>query len=107
MKFHKNKAHLVASAFAFGREKLVPAMFKALITQMAITRKEAPSFYCYLERHMQVDEESHGPLALQMIDVFAAESSERMNEMLNAAKDALRERIALWDGVHEAIMATA
>ena len=104
MKFHKDKAHVVASAFAFGREKLVPAMFKALIERMAITREQAPAFYCYLERHMQVDEESHGPLALQMIDVFAERESSNMGEMLEAAKLSLQERILFWDGVLEAIV---
>ena len=37
-----NKPHVVAAAFALGREKIIPSMFRALLSKMNIGKEQAP-----------------------------------------------------------------
>ncbi|CAJ0951932.1 unnamed protein product, partial [Mesorhabditis belari] len=96
------KLHVVASAFTFGREDLIPLMFTGLLKDMnqKIGDGSLNSFIVYLERHIEVDGDEHGPMALQMVaEICGNERDPRWNEAIVAAKKALTARIALWDGV--------
>ena len=66
----------VAAAFTFGREDAIPEMFRGLIRQMARTESALNQFVWYLDRHIELDGDDHGPLALQMItDICGSDSS--------------------------------
>jgi hypothetical protein len=95
--------HCTASAFAFGREDLIPAMFGALLERMKISEAMAPNFYYYLKRHTQLDAETHGPLALQLVATLCDQNVQREQEAMRAAERALEARIAFWNGVEAAI----
>jgi len=97
------KAHCIAAAFALGREDIVPKMFKSLLGEIKITEIEAPTFHYYLNRHTELDEESHGPMAIRMMSRLCDGDSKRVDEALQAARNALQARIVFWDGVHRAI----
>ena len=97
------KAHCIAAAFALGREDIVPKMFKSLLGKIKITEIEAPIFHYYLNRHTELDEESHGPMAINMLSSLCDGDSKRVEEALQAARNALQARIIFWDGVHMAI----
>tara|TARA_B100000902_G_scaffold166009_1_gene160898 strand:- start:848 stop:1618 length:771 start_codon:yes stop_codon:yes gene_type:complete len=97
------KAHCIAAAFALGREDIVPKMFKSLLGKIKITEIEAPIFHYYLNRHTELDEESHGPMAISMMSSLCDGDSKRVEEALQAARNALQARIVFWDGVHMAI----
>ena len=97
------KAHCIAAAFALGREDIVPKMFKSLLGKIKITEIEAPIFHYYLNRHTELDEESHGPMAISMMSSLCDGDSKRVEEALQAARNALEARIVFWDGVHMAI----
>jgi len=97
------KAHCIAAAFALGREDIVPKMFKSLLGEIKITEIEAPTFHYYLNRHTELDEESHGPMAIRMMSRLCDGDSKRVEEALQAARNALQARIVFWDGVHRAI----
>src|SRR5260370_14832130 len=64
---HEQKDHCTASAFAFGREDLIPAMFRALHERMKITEIISPNFYYYIKRHTHLHAETHCPLPLQFV----------------------------------------
>ncbi len=89
-----------AAAFALGREDAIPAMFRSLVRGLS---READGrldmFVWYLERHIEVDGEDHGPLALGMVSDLCGVNDALWAEAACAAEDALRARIALWDGV--------
>jgi hypothetical protein len=89
-----------AAAFALGREDAIPAMFRSLVRGLS---READgrldTFVWYLERHIEVDGDDHGPLALGMVVDLCGEDGKLWDEAAEAAEDALRARIALWDGV--------
>jgi len=91
------------SAFAFGREDLIPAMFGALLERMKISEVVAPNFHYYLKRHTQLDAETHGPLALQLVAALCCKNDHREQEAMNAAERALEARILFWDGVEAAM----
>jgi hypothetical protein len=97
------KPHVVAAAFSLGREHVIPAMFRALLGHMGVSASDAPAFHYYLERHIHLDEGSHAPLALRLLDVLCAGDPQRLAEAEAAAKAALGARIRFWDGVLAAI----
>jgi len=95
--------HRVATAFALGREGIVPGMFKSLLAEMKITEADAPTFHYYLTRHTHLDEESHGPMALRMLVCLCDGDTLIEEETLATAAAALQARIDFWDGVNDAI----
>jgi hypothetical protein len=97
------KDHCTASAFAFGREDLIPTMFGALLERMKISEAMAPNFHYYLKRHTQLDADTHGPLALQLVAALCGQDAGREREAREAAERALEARIAFWDGVAAAM----
>ena len=98
-----DKPHVVAAAFSLGREHIIPGMFRALLREMQVTAEVAPALHYYLERHIHLDEEHHGPLALRMLDELCAGDAQRLQEATEAAERALNARLALWDGVLAAV----
>jgi len=98
-----DKPHVVAAAFALGREHIIPTMFRALLKEMAITEEDAPAFHFYLERHIHLDEDFHGPLSLRMLNAFIGGDAAKAREAEDAALDAIAARIRFWDGVLEAL----
>ena len=97
------KPHVVAAAFALGREEIVPAMFCTLLERMGIGAGEAPAFHYYLQRHLHLDQEIHGPLAMEMLTVLCAGDAVKLREAQEAATAALQARIRFWDAVEAAI----
>lgn len=93
------KAHIVGAAFSLGREEIIPDMFRALLARTGIGERDAPAFHYYLKRHIHLDEGSHGPLALRMMNEFVAGDPTKLREAEAAAREAIEARIALWDGL--------
>jgi hypothetical protein len=100
-----HKPHVVAAAFALGREHVIPQMFRAFLSRMNISETVAPAFHYYLERHIHLDEDSHGPLSLLMLEELCGGDPVRIKEAETAACAALEARIRFWDGVHQAVLA--
>jgi len=88
-----------AAALALGREHIIPVMFKGILKNMRINKKQAPMFHYYLERHIHLDEGFHGPLSLRLLNKLCEEDTQRVEEAADAAKLAVTARIAFWDGV--------
>jgi hypothetical protein len=99
----EEKPHLVAAALALGREKLIPAMFRQFLDQMQITEAQAPIFHHYLNRHVHLDEDFHGPLSIKLLEQLCDDDPARVDEAETAAEEAICARIRFWDGVLEAI----
>jgi Protein of unknown function (DUF3050) len=94
------RPHVIAAAFTFGREDLIPDMFRRLVRDLdAQLSGRLQKFVWYLERHIELDGDDHGPLALRMIQDLCGDDPVRWSEAAVAAEDALHARIALWDSI--------
>lgn len=89
----------VAANFFFGREKLIPDMFESMVATLKREGVVAPTFLCYLERHIEVDSGEHGPLALKCLDTLTQGDPELLQLAQMAGLKALEMRQALWDAV--------
>ena len=97
-----DKPHLAAASLAMGREHVIPAMFTALLERAGISEAQAPMFHHYLKRHVAIDGEEHGPLSLRLLNGLC-HSQQDVDEAIETAREAIRVRIALWDGVLQAV----
>jgi hypothetical protein len=89
----------VAASFFFGREKLIPDMFRSIVDVLKRENVEAPTLLYYLERHIEVDDGEHGPLAMKCLDLLVGDDESLKNLSLKAAMEALGARAGLWDSV--------
>lgn len=95
---------VVLANFFHGRENVIPSMFAGLLKRWQIGEDRAPMFVFYLKRHIEVDGGSHGPMARQIIERLAAGDANGQDVMVRAAIEAMRARIALWDGVQQSLL---
>jgi len=102
----EDKPHAVASALAFGRERLIPDMFRRFLREMHVSETQAPAFHYYLKRHIHLDEDFHGPLSLQLLETLCEGDPAKIEAAETAAEEAICARIRFWDGVLEAIKAS-
>lgn len=97
------KPHVVAAALALGREHVVPCMFRSLLKQIGVSEHQAPGFHLYLDRHIHLDADFHGPLSMRLLNALCGSDMERRNESITAARDSVRARIRFWDGIQTAL----
>jgi hypothetical protein len=58
----------LAAAFAFGRELLIPAMLRTIVSRIAAADADRWSpFQFYLERQIEIDEQEHGPIVRRIL----------------------------------------
>ncbi|WP_089318898.1 DUF3050 domain-containing protein [Pontibacter ummariensis] len=98
----------IAAAFTFGREDLIPDMFRNLIADL---NQRFPgklrTFIYYLNRHVQLDEEVHTPLALQMVDELCGDDDDKWQEALEVSRECIEQRIELWNGIRNLLPSEA
>ena len=94
------EAHKIASAFTFGRENVIPDMFIGLVKGLNENNSDiANKFVYYLERHIELDGDDHGPIALKMIENLCADDEKKWDEVTKIAKESIQMRIKLWDHI--------
>jgi pyrroloquinoline quinone (PQQ) biosynthesis protein C len=101
------ETHRIAAAFTFGREDLIPEMFAAFVRGLdaEFPGRIAPFRY-YLERHIEVDGEDHGPMAMEMMR-HVCRTDRQWAEAAETACAALEARLALWDGIYARILGSS
>jgi hypothetical protein len=96
--------HEAAAAFTFGREDLIPTIFTSINQRLEVQfPNELSGLRLYLERHIELDGDSHGPLALRLVSSICGDDLKLWREARLAAFVALEARVALWDDIFEAL----
>jgi hypothetical protein len=91
--------HLQAAAFCFGRELLVPDLFRALLDQLQLHSLHAPILSWYFKRHISLDGDSHGPLAEQMVAELCESRPGALSAVESVRNRVVRERDAFWESI--------
>ena len=99
----KNKPHLTAAAFTYGREDVIPEIFIKIIKELDPKNKKYSNLKYYLDRHIEIDGDTHGPLALEMMHELCGDDINKWTEALKVGEHALQYRIKLWDSIKENI----
>jgi hypothetical protein len=92
-------SHQLAAAFLFGRENLVPEMFRTVLAVLERQGVGCQSFRTYLQRHVQLDEGAHDAMARRILEGLCTRDADRWREATLAGMEALAARRSLWDGV--------
>jgi hypothetical protein len=98
------KPHAVAASFTFGREDVIPDMFIAILDGTKDGNLKFNKLRYYLDRHIELDGDEHGPLSLKMVAELCQDDARKWEEVTQIAIDSLKHRIALWDGIKNQIV---
>lgn len=102
----EGKPHKIAAAFTFGREDLIPSMFTEILKgfQLNFPDKDLNKLLYYFERHIELDADEHGPMAMKMITELCGEDPKKWSEVEAISILALEKRIGLWDAIEDIIV---
>jgi Protein of unknown function (DUF3050) len=100
------KNHEVAAYFLFGRENLIPDMFRKIVERLRAGGETGlDGLLYYLDRHIEVDGGEHGPAAERLLIHLVGGEPRRWSEAQRAAERAIANRIKLWDAIAAALPA--
>ena len=80
-------------------------MFNEILREFEknVTEGDISKLIYYFERHIELDEDEHGPMALEMVSMLAENDHEKWKEIEEISIEALEKRILLWDAINEQI----
>jgi Protein of unknown function (DUF3050) len=75
----------VLAAFFYGREDIIPEMFRRLLDTLYAAKHDNDRlhhFIYYIDRHIELDGDSHGPKGRELLDDLLADSPHRTERAL-------------------------
>jgi Protein of unknown function (DUF3050) len=91
----------VLAAFFYGREDIIPEMFRRLLKTLYGAKHNSDRlrhFIYYIDRHIELDGDSHGPKGRELLEDLVANSPHKDERALRAACSSIEARIGLWNG---------
>ena len=91
----------VLAAFFYGREDIIPEMFRRLLRTLYNAEHSDDrlrNFIYYIDRHIELDGDSHGPMGRELLEGLIANSPQGTELVLRAACSSIKARIDFWDG---------
>ena len=96
----RGRVHEIASLFTFGREDVIPTMFLGILDQLEMPAGvDLSDLRYYLQRHVEVDGDHHGPMARRMVGILTDGDPSRTREAVEVARRSLLARVSLWDAI--------
>ncbi len=100
-----NRPSGIAAAFTFGREDVIPDMFQRFVDSLFTREPQRfERFRFYLERHIHLDADDHGPKAMRMLSLLCGHDEAEWRYAESIALASIQARESFWDGVHAAIL---
>jgi radical SAM superfamily enzyme YgiQ (UPF0313 family) len=100
MKIQQAKTHEVVACFLMGRENVIPDMFRRFLETLDQEGQDKHRMMrIYLERHIDLDEDSHAPMGRELMKRICGTDSRKWSEAIETTCHSLRMRGMLWDGV--------
>jgi pyrroloquinoline quinone (PQQ) biosynthesis protein C len=94
----------IAAAFTYGREDVIPDMFRHLVTALAEQDPAAwGRFRFYLERHIAHDDAKHAPICRRIVASLCGDDKAKWAAASRTARQCLEARIALWDAIADSL----
>lgn len=94
----------IASGFTYGREDLLPGVFQKIVAQVNQELSgSASKFVYYLDRHIELDGDSHGPMAHRLLSHLCGDDDDKWQAAEDAAVRSLEARLLLWNGMLDAL----
>ncbi len=90
----------IVGAFTLGREKVIPNMFSYILPAIKETAS-SKHLVTYLERHIDIDGDRHGPLSMKLLDATC--NNEQLNTAYTTAIRSLKLRRRVWDKIYNDI----
>ena len=91
--------HGIVAAFTYGREDVIPDMFRSLVSSLASRDPAWERFHWYLERHIEADDEKHAPVCRRIMARLCGDDPAKWVEASRVARECIEARIALWDAI--------
>jgi hypothetical protein len=91
--------HGIVAAFTYGREDVIPDMFRSLVSSLASRDAAWARFHWYLERHIEADDEKHAPVCRRIMARLCGDDPAKWAEASRVARECIEARIALWDAI--------
>lgn len=86
-----------AAVFFYSREDLIPDMFVRMVEALMEQGLPCHRLLTYMNRHVEVDQEKHGPRAKQLIETLFADCPEDWAAAEQLSMACLQARVDLWD----------
>ena len=90
----------IVGAFTLGREKVIPNMFSYILPAIKET-STSTHLITYLERHIDIDGDRHGPLSMKLLNSSC--DTKQLSLAYATAVKSLEFRLLVWDKVYEDI----
>ena len=72
--------HVLSSVFCHSREVVIPTMFRSIVSPLERENISCAILRNYLDRHIDVDESRHGPMADKLLEAYGYKDSARYEE---------------------------
>ena len=83
---------------------MIPDMFIEIVRGLNKENSNVASqFVYYLERHIELDGDDHGPIALKMIENLCGDNERKWEEVKEVSKKSIEMRIKLWSHISSKI----
>ncbi len=90
----------IIGAFTLGREKVIPNMFSYILPAIKET-STSKYLITYLERHIDIDGDRHGPLSMKLLNTSC--DKKQLSLAYATAIKSLELRLLVWDKVYDDI----
>jgi hypothetical protein len=94
----------IASAFTYGREDLLPDVFQRIVDKLNVEAGgQLEDFKYYLERHIGLDGDEHGPMARRLVQSLCGSDESNWKVAEDTAVNCLIARRKFWDGICDSV----